>query len=184
MATPVTSSVVWPHYSTANVNKAASKSTALGKDQFLNLFVAQLQNQDPLSPMDNSQFIAQMAQFSMVEQLMNMSSEVALLRQNIGAASSLIGKHVTWNEYDSEGKVIKQSGVVESIVSQDGNLFVEVNGDLIGIDYIGQISTKPIDSGSEAPDEDGSDNTEEPEAPATDEPGEPESAANDGVSGS
>jgi len=139
--------VVWPNYSTSNVQKAATKSTALGKDQFLNLLVAQLKNQDPLSPMDNTQYIAQMAQFSSVEQLMNMSEEISMLRLNMGTASSLIGKTVTWNEYDSAGKVVQKSGIVDSIISQDGHLFVEVGGNKVGLDYIGQISvTAPADN--------------------------------------
>ena len=141
MTASVYSSVVWPNYSKTNVTKAATKSNELGKDQFLGLLVAQLQNQDPLSPMDNTQFIAQMAQFSSVEQLVNMSKEISLLRLNIGTASNLIGKTVSWNEYDSQGKVVVREGVVESIISKDGNLYVKVAGELVGIDYIGQITS-------------------------------------------
>lgn len=161
MASSISSSVVWPHYSTSNVVKAASKSTELGKDQFLSLLVAQLQNQDPLSPMDNTQYIAQMAQFSSVEQLMNMKEEISLLRLNIGTASSLIGKAVTWNEYDSAGKVVQRSGIVDSIISQDGHLYVEVGGQKIGMDFIGQISsTIPTDNEND-PGENNSDDTSE-----------------------
>lgn len=184
MATPVTSSVVWPNYSASNVAKAADKSTALGKDQFLSLFVAQLQNQDPLTPMNNSEFIAQMAQFSSVEQLMNMSNEISMLRLNIGAASSLIGKYVTWNEYDSNGDVIRKNGLVESVVSQDGNLFVEVDGKLVGIDFVGQISSEPIkDSDNDSESSEGSTNNESGNSEAGNSSNSG-SAANDEVSGS
>lgn len=184
MATPITSSVVWPNYSTSNVAKAADKSTALGKDQFLSLFVAQLQNQDPLTPMNNTEFIAQMAQFSSVEQLMNMSNEISMLRLNIGAASSLIGKHVTWNEYDSNGKVVKKNGLVESIVSQDGNLFVEVDGKLVGMDYIGQISSSPINENGTDSENNEDDTTNESGNSETESSNDSDSAANDEVSGS
>lgn len=143
MTSSIASSAVWPNYSTSNVQKASTKSNDLGKDQFLSILVAQLQNQDPMQPMNDTEFIAQMAQFTSVEQLMNMANELSLIRQNIGTASSLIGKTVTWNEYDSNGKVIPKSGVVDSIISQDGLLYVEVNGDRIGVDFIGQISTNP-----------------------------------------
>ncbi|MDN5351449.1 MAG: flagellar basal-body rod modification protein FlgD [Clostridiales bacterium] len=51
-------------------------SQTLDKDAFLNLMLVQLQNQDPLSPMDNSQMIAQMSDFSMVEQMTNMASSM------------------------------------------------------------------------------------------------------------
>ncbi|MCM3632034.1 MULTISPECIES: flagellar hook capping FlgD N-terminal domain-containing protein [Paenibacillus] len=146
MASSIQSSVVWPHYNTSNVVKASTKTNELGKDQFLGLLVAQLQNQDPLSPMDNTQYIAQMAQFSSVEQLINMKEEISLLRLNIGTASSLIGKHVTWNEYDNAGEIVQRSGLVDSIISQDGHLFVQVGGEKIGMDFIGQISSTPIEN--------------------------------------
>ena len=53
-----------------------SKETALGKDDFLTLLVAQLQNQDPLNPADATEFTAQLAQFSQLEQLSNMSAKL------------------------------------------------------------------------------------------------------------
>jgi flagellar basal-body rod modification protein FlgD len=64
------------------------------------------------------------------------------LRHDIGSASSLIGKEVTWNEYDSNGAIVQKSGVVDSIISSDGLLYVEVNGSRVGIDYITGISAK------------------------------------------
>jgi flagellar basal-body rod modification protein FlgD len=76
-------------------------NTALGKDDFLRLLVTQLQNQDPLNPMDNSQFVAQTAQFSSLEQLQNMNKALEkLAAQNNGgaaSASALLGKTVTVN---------------------------------------------------------------------------------------
>lgn len=53
-----------------------SKETALGKDDFLQLLIAQLQNQDPLNPADATEFTSQLAQFSQLEQLSNMSSKL------------------------------------------------------------------------------------------------------------
>lgn len=78
-------------------------SQVMGKDEFLRLLVTQLSNQDPLSPMDGQQFAAQLAQFSSVEQLMNIGSTLAgngemnaLLAQSInsGVAAGLIGKTI------------------------------------------------------------------------------------------
>ncbi|MFH1570567.1 MAG: flagellar hook assembly protein FlgD [Gemmatimonadota bacterium] len=86
---------------TASQTKAAS--TQLGKDDFLRLLTVQLQYQDPLNPMENTEFIAQMAQFSSLEQLQNMNTSLAKsqgsdaelsanLQNNLVA--SLVGKTV------------------------------------------------------------------------------------------
>ncbi len=80
----------------------ASKSTGkdvLGKEDFLNLFVTQLQHQNPLEPMDNGQFLSQMAQFSSLEQMQNIARAMELLTLSQSASTnsqmiSLIGKRV------------------------------------------------------------------------------------------
>ncbi|QWV97119.1 flagellar hook assembly protein FlgD [Geomonas nitrogeniifigens] len=84
---------------TASAAAAMKKSTGMNKDDFLKLFVTQLQNQDPLNPQDGTQFIAQLAQLTQVEQAYNTNTNLQnLLNQgsNAGtmAAISLIGKQV------------------------------------------------------------------------------------------
>jgi len=89
-------------------------SSVLGQDDFLKLLVTQLSNQDPLNPLDGQQFAAQLAQFSSVEQLVNIGSTVEqngatmdLLNQttNAGIASSLIGSTVEalGNDFSFDG---------------------------------------------------------------------------------
>ena len=85
--------------STAAADAAMKQSTGMDKDDFLKLFVTQLQNQDPLNPQDSSQFISQLAQITQVEQAYNTNTNLqSLLNQGgnsmtVGAVS-LIGKQV------------------------------------------------------------------------------------------
>ncbi|MFJ7849484.1 flagellar hook assembly protein FlgD [Peribacillus sp. NPDC097206] len=96
---------------------------ALGKDDFLKLLLTQLQNQDPSSPMDNSEFIAQMATFSSLEQMMNIGTKMdELLAANQQTSlmnyNSFVGKEVTWHKLDEsdENLAIEEgTGVVDSI---------------------------------------------------------------------
>lgn len=74
-------------------------SQELGKDQFLQLLVTQLQNQDPMEPMSNTEFVAQLAQFSNVEQLVAVNEGINLLgvqqmSMSNAQAASLIGQEV------------------------------------------------------------------------------------------
>lgn len=72
----------------------------MGKTEFLMLLIAQLRNQDPMNPMDNTEFTAQMAQFSSLEQLFNINETLEMLNTTAAASNSaqamgLIGKEVT-----------------------------------------------------------------------------------------
>jgi flagellar basal-body rod modification protein FlgD len=89
----------------ANTQAKNSNAGILGKDDFLKLFVAQLQNQDPSSSQDPTQEMQQMAQFSEIEQITNLVSA-----QNQSSAVGLIGKTVTYS--DKTGVHI---GAVESV---------------------------------------------------------------------
>jgi flagellar basal-body rod modification protein FlgD len=104
----------------------------LDKDGFLKLFVAQLQHQDPTSPMDTNDSMAQMSSFSMVEQITNMAStntKIANL-MNTSSAVSLIGKTVSYVDAD---KTVK-TGLVERVAtSKDGVASITVAG-VPGID--------------------------------------------------
>jgi flagellar basal-body rod modification protein FlgD len=79
-----------------NENGAATDSTdALAdKEAFLQLLVAQLKNQDPLNPADGVEFLAQLAQFSALEQLMGIRGEIKALRNEAAAAGPESGSGV------------------------------------------------------------------------------------------
>lgn len=116
-------------------NNGRTASQELGKDDFLKLLLTQLANQDPTSPMENTEFIAQMAQFSSLEQMTNMSSEFNKMASmlNSSEAVSVIGKTV---DIDSAGNVT--SGVVES-ATRGANPQVQVNGMLYNMEQIKRV---------------------------------------------
>lgn len=140
MAEAVGTAPVYPHYSTQNIRAASERNTGsiLGKDDFLKLLVAQLSNQDPTQPLQDREFIAQMAQFSMVEQLMNMSSGLEDLRLALG--SGLIGKSIQWQMVDEDGDtVIDRTGIVSAIVFRDGRQYALVGEQEVSLDQIVKI---------------------------------------------
>ncbi|WP_373229589.1 flagellar hook assembly protein FlgD [Cohnella sp.] len=140
---------IWPNYSTKNVQTAARKPVKeLGKDQFLQILVTQLRNQDPMQPMQDKEFISQMAQFSSLEQMMNMSKEMTSLRQSAGMVAALIGKEVSWMETTDAG-VINHSGIVNSILWRDGVQFVKVENLEVPIDEILSIAEPSEDNEEE-----------------------------------
>lgn len=128
MADIISTRSVWPYYDASNVQAAAAKpkDNSLGKDEFLKILITQLTNQNPMEPLSNSEYIAQMAQFSSVEQLTNISSQMAALSQNLGLASSLIGKTIAWTDTNTAGESTARDGVVDSIVIRGGTQFAIV----------------------------------------------------------
>lgn len=100
----------------------------LGKDAFLQLLVAQLKNQDPMKPMEDTAFIAEMAQFSSLEQMQNMNKlmEKQLGFSSLSQASNMIGKEVTLMQVNEEtNKPI--SGKVDEIRSRSGEIYVVID---------------------------------------------------------
>lgn len=136
------------------------KNDELGKDAFLQLLVAQLKNQDPLDPQDNSSYIAELAQFSSLEQMTNVAShleDLSTIVSNIdtsvlvGQLSNMIGKNIDWvetiNEADEEGNPTSHqesmTGVVTGVTLIEGNpnIVVESNGEkyLVDISNVGHV---------------------------------------------
>jgi flagellar basal-body rod modification protein FlgD len=122
------------------------KSKQLGKQDFLKLLMAQLQNQDPMKPMDDTQMIAQMAQFSALEatQQLNQTIQNNNNVQTVSQAGALIGKYVLADQ--SDGSSI--SGAVTDINFTSTNGVVSptllVNGQDVDYSTIRKVSSSPI----------------------------------------
>ncbi|MBF0328299.1 MAG: hypothetical protein HQL10_04015 [Nitrospirae bacterium] len=111
-------------------------ATTIAKDDFMKLLFTQLKNQDPLNPVEDKDFIAQLASFSSLEQTTLMNNNISsLLKQekisNASAASSLIGQAITSLDNDS--------GIVRSIAIDEKGVYVSVNGKNVALDRIKEI---------------------------------------------
>lgn len=122
-------------FNKSNVQNGRKASQELGKDDFLKLLIAQLSNQDPTSPMENTEFIAQMAQFSSLEQMTNMSTSFEKMSAYINSseATSTLGKVVELNIGDTT-----TTGVVEG-ATRGANPQVLVNGMYYSMDKIAAV---------------------------------------------
>ena len=150
---PVTSSTNAPASAgSASTLSAINRTNTLGKDAFLKLLVAQLKNQDPQSPADSSQMAAQLAQFSSVEQLTNISktldsqstSQATLIQQvAAGAASGNIGRVITAN---SDLLQLDGSGAETLLVNGNGgpatlNIIDPTTGRILTSRSMGSLTT-------------------------------------------
>lgn len=124
--------------------KTTDPAGSLGSDAFLKLLVAQLKYQDPLNPADGAEFLAQTAQFTMVEKLTTMvkqGEEVALSQQETQAAQ-LVGKQVTY--VSATG--VKSEGTVESASFADDGQTLVIDGKPIKLSAVTGVNGGPSDS--------------------------------------
>jgi flagellar basal-body rod modification protein FlgD len=113
----------------------------LGKDDFLRLLVVQLENQDPTSPLDDREFIAQMAQFSALEQMTEMNRTLSNIVTNakINLSYSLLGRQV---EVLDRATGAIQSGMVSEVSFGTGVPTVSFDGLTYSVDDVTKVSVK------------------------------------------
>jgi len=112
----------------------------LGKDAFLKLLITQLQHQDPLQPMEDQDFIAQIAQFSSLEQMQNLNKSFSY-----SMGFSLMGRYVSASVVDEKtGEIRFVSGEVTEVRSKSGEVYLVVDGKDVPIDRITSISDAPF----------------------------------------
>jgi flagellar basal-body rod modification protein FlgD len=140
--TPITTSTSTPStLSGVKTSKAAEKTGELGQDAFLKLLVAQLKYQDPLNPADGAEFIAQTAQFTMVEKLTAMvtQGDKMALSQQATQAAQLVGKQVT---YLTDSGVSAQ-GIVESTKFSSDGQSLTINGKSVQLSAVTGVLGSP-----------------------------------------
>ncbi|ANB59141.1 hypothetical protein GFC29_397 [Anoxybacillus sp. B7M1] len=123
--------------------------SVLGKDDFLKILLVQLQNQDPLNPMEDKEFIAQMANFSTLEQITNLAAAMQGFMQMqsdnaILLYSEMIGKKVYWMDTSDEADTSENlaSGMVKSVSQRNNEIFLELdNGQEISNKQIIKVET-------------------------------------------
>ena len=126
---------------TSSTSSLYSEATSeLDKEAFLNLLVAQLSNQDPLDPMDNQDFIAQMATFSQLEQMTNLNSSFTdfMQGQALSQYASIVGKEVVAVDPDTGEEI---SGTAESVSFDSETAQVSIDGTKIDISNIQEIKS-------------------------------------------
>ncbi len=126
--------------SSAVSSVTGSNSQFVSEDTFLQLLITELKNQDPLNPQDSSQFVAQLAQFSSLEQMTSMSTEMETVLEN--SAVSLIGQTVTVADSSVTSGYV--TGKVTGIVYYSNGPAVQVNGTnypLSDVQNVGDITT-------------------------------------------
>ena len=111
---------------TTGSQEATGTNGQLGKDDFLKLFVSQLQHQDPLSPMENAEFMGQMASFSTLEQVTNLANANEAIAANLNLSQSvgLLGRTVTWLDAND----VSHTGTVEKVSTAGGSAVLTVSG--------------------------------------------------------
>lgn len=100
----------------------------LGKDEFLKILAAQFRGQNPLDPINDTEFIAQMAQFSSLEQLQNISDKLDVFAEDLvwGQYLSLLGKEVQALA-DMNGEFQEIEGIVTGVSFRDGEFQLEID---------------------------------------------------------
>ncbi|HZO27817.1 MAG TPA: flagellar hook capping FlgD N-terminal domain-containing protein [Chloroflexota bacterium] len=123
--------------STSKTGSQIGAAAGMGKDDFMQLLIAQLKNQDPMKPMEDKEFITQLAQFSSLEAMEKMTDQMEELTssQMLVQAATLIGKQVTAKL--ENGEVV--TGTISQVKMISGQPTAVVNGKEIDTSLITQI---------------------------------------------
>lgn len=143
-------------------SSSENNSEVMGKEDFLTLLVAQLQNQDPLNPDDPTEFTAQLAQFSSLEQLFNLNESVDALAASQQTsdqlnAMNLIGKDVIYegSEFELNGESVEIGYVLDETATSVTITIQDENGDIVST-----LNSSELETGTHFTEWDGMDSSE------------------------
>lgn len=111
----------------------------LGRDDFFKLFLAQLRNQDPTKPLEDRDFVAQLAQFTLIDTMQEVKR--VLTAGSLAQAAALIGRHVVATTEDG----LAVQGTVDHVVQSEGAIALVVNGLLVRPDAV-TVVAEPANS--------------------------------------
>ena len=134
-----------PHTSLSPpTNPATLPGGELGKDAFLKILLAQMRNQDPLNPTEGAAMIAQLAQFSSLEQMQNLNNKIDQLLevQLLGELSGLVGRKVSFSGQDGE---IRQ-GTVQSLLWNGNRSQLRIDGVLVPLGSVLEVKEGPTNA--------------------------------------
>jgi flagellar basal-body rod modification protein FlgD len=129
--------------STTPPNQVKSKNYELKTEDFIQMMITQLQNQDPLEPAKNQELLAQMSQIGQLQSSTMMQESLGgmVLQNQLGSAGNLIGKMI--KGLDSDNDPI--TGVVNSIRVEDNKVFLELDsGKSLSLDRVTNIANVPV----------------------------------------
>lgn len=150
IATPQYETVPWLRAADNSTNISTANKGILDKDDFLKLLITELKYQDPMEPMKDKEFIAQMASFTSLEQMKNLNTGFEKLSGMITAnflpamqlnqASSMIGKEVMYFNPSEENQEQFFMGTVDSVIIKDGQAYCVINDKNIALSSIVKIN--------------------------------------------
>ena len=116
-------------------------SASASQDQFLTLLVTQMQYQDPLEPVKQEDFLAQLAQFATLEgvETLNGSFEQMLKLQELTDGAGLLGKSVM---YSTDNDSTPRVGVVDEVKSTDNGISLLISGEKVPIDFVTSVTSQ------------------------------------------
>jgi flagellar basal-body rod modification protein FlgD len=132
-----------------SVNSYTAQTTSsvpkkeMGKEQFLQILVAQLQNQDPSQPMQDGEMITQMSQLSVLEQLSNLNQSFTTYlnsnQKDLSQYANMLDKKVTWTNPDTAQQ---ESGIVTGIKNMNNQVYFTIDNQVVPASEIIAVEDK------------------------------------------